>query len=94
MSIIISTITSIKPQCGKDHTIEQLIHQYKVILHGFLIELPEVTFSKANKPIQEFKDQRSIGIALCHCNQIDIFVFDMTEGRTTQSQDRGSDLGV
>ena len=76
------------------HTIQQLVNKHKVVLDGLLIELPKIPSPQPNQPIQEFKHQRSIGIALGDSDQVDVLMLDMAEGRGAESEDGGADLGV
>lgn len=61
-------------------TIEQFVNEHKVILHGLLVELAEVALAQQDKPVEELEDQRGIGIALSHCDYVDVLVFDMAKG--------------
>lgn len=67
------------------NTIKQLINEHEVILHGILIEFAEIPLSQRDKPIQEFKDNSSISIALRHRRDIDVLVLDMAEGGRAKS---------
>lgn len=76
------------------HTIEQFINQHKVVLHGLFVKLSKVALPQRNKPVEELKDQRGIGIALRHGDQVDILVLDMAEGSRAQGKDRRADLRI
>lgn len=75
-------------------TIQKLIHQHEIVLHGLLIEFPKIPSPQPNQPIQKFERQGRIGIALRHRDQINILVLDMAEGCGSESEDRGPHLGV
>lgn len=75
-------------------TVQQLVDQNKIVLDGFLVKLAKVAFPELDKPVEELKHQRGVGIALCDCDEINVLVLDVAKGRAAESEDRGADLGV
>ena len=62
-----------------ENTIQELVDKHKVVLDSLLIELPEIPLPKPHEPVEKFKDQRSIGVALSNCHHIDVLMLDMAE---------------
>jgi len=75
-------------------TVQQLVHQHKVVLDGLLVELAKVPLAQHDQAVQELEDERGVGIALGDGDQVDVLVLDMAEGGRAQGQDRGAHLGV
>ena len=76
------------------HTIQQLIDQHEILLHGLLIKLAKIRPPQRDQLPEDLKHQRGIGIALRHRDEVYILVFDVAEGRGAQGQDRGPHGGV
>jgi hypothetical protein len=87
-------VSTSTPPNRRNHTIQKLVYQYKVVLDGLLIEFAEVAFSERDEAVKKLEYKRGIGIAFGHGDQIDIFVLDMGERRRPQRQDWGAHLRV
>ncbi len=75
-------------------TIKQFIDKHKIVLDGLFIEFSKIALPQSNQAVQEFEDQCSVGIALCDCHEVDVFVFDMAEGGRAQCEDGTPHLGI
>jgi hypothetical protein len=76
------------------HTIQELVDQDKVVLDGFLIELPKVAPAQLDQAVEELEDEGGVRVALGDGHQVDVFVLDMAEGGAAEGQDGRADLGV
>ena len=72
--------------CCGGRTVEQLVHQNKVVLYGLLVELAEVALPQAYYPVQELEYERAIGVALRHGRDVDVLVADVREGGRAQCE--------
>jgi hypothetical protein len=69
-------------------TIQKLVEQHKVILDTFFVKFAKVAPSNLNDAVAEFKDESCIGVALCHCNHVEVLMTDVEERGATQGDDR------
>ena len=74
--------------------VQQLIYEHKVVLYGLLVEFAKVRLAQSHQSIQEFEDERRIGIALRYRNQVDVFMLDMAKGGRAKRKDGRAYLGV
>jgi hypothetical protein len=92
--VLVPVLASISVSSSRQRTIQQLIDEHKVVLHGLFVKLAKVPLSELDQPVEELKDQRSIGVALGDGHQVNVFVLDMAKGRASERQDRRPHLGV
>lgn len=83
-----------KKEVPNPRTVQELINQHEIILHGLFVKLPKVTPPQPHQPVEELEHQRCIGIALGHGHQVNVLVLDMAEGGRAEGQDRRADLRV
>lgn len=77
-----------------DDLVEKFVDEDEVVLDGLLVELAKVSATQLDQTVQEFEDERSIGIALGDGHQVDVLVLDMAECRTAEGQNGRANLSV
>lgn len=74
--------------------IQQLVKEDKVVLDTFFIELAKVAPSNLYNPVAELKDEGSIGIALCHCDDVKILMPNVEERGAAQCHNGRADVWI
>ncbi len=60
-----------------DHLVQQLVHNYKIVPNGFLLQLAQVFFEHANEVVQQREKQCGIAVSLGDSDKVNVCVLDV-----------------
>jgi hypothetical protein len=75
-------------------TVQKLINKHKIILHALLIKLVKIRLPQRPQAFQKLKNQRRVGIAFGHRNQVYVFMSRVAEGGASESENWRANGGV